>query len=266
MPEIQLATVLPGAVGFKEGNVNETFRGQILLADGTVKGAVIKDLNQTQLSNELLSSVLAQAAGLPTPNAYLALVRGDDLAVVHAPRLADGNRLVFASVDMKVPNITFRASAATEYHEQMQLLRDVLEWGDLGHLYAFDSWIANTDRHPGNLLFGGKNEIWLIDHGHCFSGPDWEPGDLDPHRAYRNRLAEWLSGFLSTAQRNQRSSEAARFAQTIAEIDIAASARDSRIDVLISAVHVTAVAGFLKGRTPNVPAHSNKALGMATLV
>jgi hypothetical protein len=35
--EIQFATVLPAAKGFKEGNVNETFRSQILLASGTVK-------------------------------------------------------------------------------------------------------------------------------------------------------------------------------------------------------------------------------------
>jgi len=72
MSEIQFATVLPGAKAFKEGNVNDTYRGQILLADGTVKSAVIKDLDQKQLANELLASVLAHAAALPTPDAYLA--------------------------------------------------------------------------------------------------------------------------------------------------------------------------------------------------
>jgi hypothetical protein len=265
MSAIGLATVLPGAKGFNEGNVNETFRGQILLADGSVKNAVIKDLDERQLCNELHACVLARAAGLPTPDAYLALVRGLDLTVTKAPYLHDGNRLVFASVDVKVPNITFRARAASP-DEQQQLLRDILEWGDLGRLYAFDAWIANIDRHPGNLLFGGRNEIWLIDHGHCFSGPAWQPNGLDPNAAYPNRLSEWLTPYLTVDQKKKRSSEVARFTEVIASINIAETSKRSRIEALMPASHVAAVEGFLTDRTNNVPAHANRALGVPTLV
>jgi hypothetical protein len=265
MSEIQLATVLPGAKGFREGNVNDTFRGQVLLEDGTVRGAILKDLDRTQLSNEVLTSVLARAAGLPTPDVYLGLVRGSDLPVTKAPHLQDGNHLVFASVDVKVPNITFQATRASA-DEQQRLLRDILEWADLGHLYAFDAWIANIDRHPGNLLFGGKNEIWLIDHGHCFSGPTWQPSDLNPDANYRNRLFEWLTCHLTLDQKKKRSSEATKFSQIIASIDVSASARKSRIDDLLPLAHVIAVEGFLKGRTISVPVHANRALGVPTLV
>ncbi len=265
MSEIQLATVLPGAKGFREGNVNDTFRGQVLLGDGTVRSAILKDLDHTQLSNEVLASVLAKAAGLPTPDAYLALVRGSDLPVSKAPMMQDGNRLVFASVDVKVPNITFQATGAST-DEQQKLLRDILEWADLGHLYAFDAWIANIDRHPGNLLFGGKNEIWLIDHGHCFSGPTWQPNDLNTDTTYRNRLFEWLTCYLTSDQKRKRSSEAAKFAQVIASIDVSASARRSRIDALLPSTHVIALEDFLKGRTNSVPLHANLALGVPTLV
>jgi hypothetical protein len=265
MSEIQFATVLPGAKGFNEGNVNETFRGQILLADGTVKNAVIKDLDQRQLANELLASVLAHAAALPVPDGYLALVRGADLAVSKAPRLADGNHLVFASVDVKVPNITFRATGASS-DEQQQLLQDILEWADLGHLYAFDSWIANIDRHPGNLLFGGKNEIWLIDHGHCFSGPAWQANDLNAKTEYRNRLSEWLTGSLTLEQKRKRSSEVTKFKNVISNIDVSGSSNHSRIAALLPANDVLAVEGFLKDRINNVVVQSNKALGVPTLV
>jgi hypothetical protein len=158
MAEIQLATILPGAIAFKEGNVNETFRGQVLLADGSVKHAIIKDLDETQLCNELLTAVLANAAGLPTPDVYLAVVRNDDLSVSKGPRLQDGDPLVFASVDVKAPNVTFRAQGAS-MDDQRQLLQDIIEWSELGHLFAFDSWVANIDRHPGNLLFGGKKRF-----------------------------------------------------------------------------------------------------------
>jgi hypothetical protein len=265
MPEIQLGTVLPGARGFKEGNINDTFRGQVLLADGTVKSAILKDLDQKELSNEVLTSVLARAAGLPTPEVYLALVRGSDLPVAKAPRLQDGNRIVFASVDVKAPNITFRATGASA-DEQQQLLRDILEWSDLGHLYAFDAWIANIDRHPGNLLFGGKNEMWLIDHGHCFSGPAWQPNDLNPDADYRNRLSEWLTQYLTAEQKRKRSSEVAKFSEVIASIDVAESRRRSRIGALLPPAEVEAVEDFLKERTPKVPVHANRALGAPTLV
>jgi hypothetical protein len=60
MPPIQLATVLPRAEPFKEGNVNETFRGQVLLGDRKVRGAILKDLDPRQLANELLVSALAR--------------------------------------------------------------------------------------------------------------------------------------------------------------------------------------------------------------
>lgn len=267
MFDIQLATVLPGAKGFKEGNVNDTFRGQVLLADGTVRGAILKDLDERQLSNEILTSVLAHAAGLPSPEVYLSLVRGSDLSVTKAPHLQDGNRLVFASVDVKVPNITFCfTEASVDKQKQKQLLSDILDWGDLGRLYAFDAWIANIDRHAGNLLFGGKNKIWLIDHGHCFSGPAWQPSDLNPDANYRNRLSEWVTNHLTADQKNKRSSEAAKFAQTIAAIDVSGAARRSRIETLLPRTHVVAVEEFLKGRIDRVPLYANQALGVPTLL
>ena len=262
MSEIQFATVLPGAKGFNDGNVNETFRGQILLADGTtVKSAVIKDLDKKQLANELLTSVLARAAALPTPDAYLALVRGSELVVSKAPRLGDGNHLVFASVDVKVPNITFRTKGASP-DELKQLLKDIVEWCDLGHLYAFDSWIANIDRHPGNLLFGNKNEIWLIDHGHCFSGPAWQPHDLDPRAEYRNRLSEWLTCHLNQDQKHKRSSEVQKFIKLIADLDLSDCSKKSRIEGLIPANDIAAVEVFLNDRVNDVLVYSNKALGI----
>jgi hypothetical protein len=214
MPSIQLATVLPGAMPFKEGNVNETYRGQVLLSDNSVRGAILKDLDARQLANELLVSALAQQAGLPTPEAYLALVRGGDLPVVHGPSLPDGNRLVFASADVKVPNITFRARGASA-EEQQRLVDEILEWAGLGGLYGFDAWVANIDRHPGNLLFGGKEQVWLIDHGHCLSGPSWTPEDLQEDGDYQNRLTEWLTSRMNLDQKKKRSAEANKLATTL---------------------------------------------------
>jgi hypothetical protein len=68
-------------------------------------------------------------------------------------------------------------------------------------VYGFDAWIANIDRHERNLLFSGDKEIWLIDHGHCFSGPQWNSADLEPQREYVNRLQQWLTPAMSSARR-----------------------------------------------------------------
>jgi hypothetical protein len=68
---VRLATVLAGAQPFNEGNVNDTYRGQILEEEGNTRVAIIKDLDERQLVNELMASALAKAAGLPVPQPYL---------------------------------------------------------------------------------------------------------------------------------------------------------------------------------------------------
>ena len=240
---MQLATVLPGAEPFKEGNVNETFRGQVLLGDRSVRGAILKDLDPRQLANELLVSALARRAGLPTPDAYLAIVRGADLPVVRGPALPDGNRLVFASVDVKVPNITFRARGASA-EEQQRLVDEILEWAGLGSLYGFDAWVANVDRHPGNLLFGGKEQVWLIDHGHCLSGPTWVPADLKEDGDYNNRLTEWLTSRMSVPQKKKRLAEATKLSIDLRSIDVDDAMSASYVRALLPAAHVAAANSF----------------------
>ena len=49
MAEINFPTVVLGAAGFTEGNVNETYRGQVLLHGGEIRQAIIKDLDLLQL-------------------------------------------------------------------------------------------------------------------------------------------------------------------------------------------------------------------------
>lgn len=259
---VELATVLSGAVPFKEGNVNETFRGQVLLADGSVKLAIIKDLDARQLANELLGSVLAKAVGMPTPDTFLGLVKTGDLNVTHAPALVDGNRLVFVSVDVKVPNLTVRLQQSPDASTQAALMKRVIDWADLGRLYAFDAWIANIDRHAGNLLVGNTNEFWLIDHGHSFSGPAWEPQDLKHDGDYTNRLKEWATPRLDQAQRTRLAGEAATMGQALRTLGLADARTVCMIDRLRSTAHGDAVESFLHDRTANVEQLASRALGM----
>lgn len=265
MTTIKLATVLKGAIGFKEGNINETFRGQVLLDDGAIRQAVIKDLDLIQLCNELLAHSLARRVGLPIPDCFLGLVRHDVLATKVAPSLADGARLVFVSVDVKVPNVTYRWTGSDDAGRKA-LFEQIIKWGNLGDLYGYDAWIANIDRHPGNLLLGGKDEVWLIDHGHSFTGPNWQPPQLDPDQEYTNRLSDWLTGHLSAAQKASRAREAKNLSERLGQMDFAEVSAASLISKLLPAAHLTALEMFLEKRIPKVPAHACKALGVPVMI
>lgn len=265
MPNVELATVLLGATGFNEGNVNETFRGQVLTSKNETRQAIIKDLNLIQLCNELVTQSLAREVGLPVPDCYLGLARPDVLNVTNAPTTNDGCRLVFVSVDVKVPNVTFRLTGS-DTAGRKALLSQITKWGDLGYLYAFDAWVANIDRHSGNLLFGGANEFWLIDHGHCFTGPNWQASQLDPDVEYRNRLSEWLTNRLTLDQKKQRAAEVRQFGAGIEGFDATETSKSSRLTDLLPFQYVDALKGFIEKRAAKVPVHASKALGVPTMV
>ena len=259
---IELATILAGAVPFKEGNVNDTYRGQVLLSDGVVRDAVLKDLDNFQLVNELLASALAKASGLPTPDVYLGLVKAGDLPITRGPQLVDGNRLVFVSADVKVPNVTFQINSAATADARKAVFARVVNWSKLGELYAFDSWIANTDRHAGNLLLSATDEVWLIDHGHSFTGPAWEPIALTPDGEYANRLKEWVTPILDSGQRDRLALEVSEIAKTFEACDVAFARSASKIDSLRSSAHGDAIELFLRERASKVRNHATRALGM----
>jgi hypothetical protein len=239
---VGFATLLAGATPFQAQNVNETYRAQILLDDGTTSPAMVKDLDIRQLTNEVIGSTLARALGLPTPLAYLAVARQDVLSPTRAPIMPDGNRLVFASADTKIPSVTFRFYANPQ--SAPSLYAALSHWKELGHCYAFDTWIANTDRHMGNLLFGGSKEVWLIDHGHAFTGPVWTTANLVPEGEFRHRLGEWLTPHLSSDDRSARAKEASASEFPIRHLDIDSLVTASLIDRILPASEITALRSF----------------------
>ena len=100
---VRLGLVLAGATPFKADNINDTYRGAVLLDDGE-RTAIIKDLEPKELANELLGAAIGTLLGLPIPPAVLAFASADRLAASKGPILNDG-RLVFASVDVGQPQV-----------------------------------------------------------------------------------------------------------------------------------------------------------------
>ncbi len=263
--QLAFASVLRGAAPFSEGNVNDTFRGQILKSDQSIAHAVLKDLPLKQLVNELAASFLAKNHGLPTPSVYLARVEPGIISVSKGPTLQDGSRIVFASEDVKVPNVAFSFRNSTAPQSDL-LLATLIKWKLLGDLYAFDTWVANTDRHPGNLLFGGGDRVWLIDHGHSFTGPNWTSSDLKPDVAYRHRLQEWLTPKMTPDQRLQKSKDGAKFVHSIGKSECSNVAQKSGAAAYMTSPEDTDFDNFVSQRVDFTIKITNDALGVPTVV
>jgi hypothetical protein len=262
--KLRLARVLPGAVKFNEQNVNDTFRGQILTDESSVESTIIKDLTPKELSNELIAAAFATLLGLPIPLAYLAVVPPGVLNVQKGPTTQDGQQLVFASVAANAQSLRFRLQSSLSA-AQLQLLSDLTEWSQLGDLYAFDAWVANVDRNVGNLLYAGKDKVWIIDHGHCFSGPNWAPAHLDPKKTYRHRLKEWLTSRIPTAKRADVAQAASSFCKQIGKMSVSATISSSGAIPISVASDIQSLDDFLNNRVPELPGHTADALGLLVL-
>lgn len=264
VPMVEFGTVLPGAVSFREGNVSDTYRGQILRADLSTANAILKDVPLKEMANELISFVIARYLSLPIPDLLLAQADPSDLHVTKGPVTRDGRRLVLASVDVNVPSITFRYTQ--DVPGRARLLGALTAWPPLGRLYAFDAWIANVDRHAGNLLFGSGAEAWLIDHGYAFTGPMWSAGGLDPSAAYRHRLSEWLTSYLTIDGREMRARQAGALEADLKLIDVDATIHAAHADRLLSSDDVVSLRSFLTGRVAEVARLASAALGTPVLI
>lgn len=261
---VEFATVLAGAVPFEEGNINQTFRGQVLRSDGAVTQAVLKDVPAKEIANELIAFVLARRLSLPVPDTLLAVADDALITLSRAPTTTDRRRLLIASVDVRVPNIQFRCLA--DPSAELRLLGALAAWPPLGRLYGFDTWIANIDRHAGNLLFGAGADVWLIDHGWAFTGPAWEATALSAASDYRHRLREWLTPRLSEAAREMRARQVGNLESELRSIDIEAAIKGSCAELLLAADDVEALDMFLRARIGHVVRLARNALEVPALL
>jgi hypothetical protein len=262
MFSIELAVVEPGAKPFTAGNVNDTYKG--LVRTGTdLHAAIIKDLDSKQLANELIVAALAKDLNLPVPDCYLAVVPTGRLNATKGPSLATGERLTFASVDVGVPNLVQRISGDPTI--EAAIYDELKKWADLGRLYALDTWIANIDRHGGNLLTDGAGEFWLIDHGHSLTGPAWTT-KLAADAKVHNRLKDWLTPQLSNAVRMRCAKEADGEVTAYDKIMKSGAISRSRAATALSSAEVGAAEAFLSGRTSFVSNYARDALDCAGLV
>jgi hypothetical protein len=260
-PTVLLGRVLAGATPFTVGNITDTYRG-VILTDHGERTAVIKDLPIKELANEVLCAAIGLRLGLPVPPPYLAWAHPDRFQARKGPELGEG-RLVFASVAVEQPQVAMLYNNGGG----AAVLNRLAAWRALGRLYGFDALVANIDRHAGNILFSGDREVWLIDHGHCFTGPNWRAADLSPpDRSVPSRLSEWLTPVLDDSKKTTTARDAAQVETDVSRMDLRDLALANHMAVLLSGDDLDAVLGFLDERHPHVPRLAAMTLGLGRLV
>ncbi|WP_421929826.1 hypothetical protein [Neoaquamicrobium sediminum] len=258
---VRLGRVLAGAIPFRENNINDTYRG-IVLTDEGEQTAIIKDLEPKELANEVLVAAMALLFGLPVPPPVLAIATPDRLAATKGPQLGEG-RLVYASIDVNQPQVAMLYLQGGG----KGVLERLAKWAELGRLYGFDALVANIDRHAGNILFSGDREVWIIDHGHCFTGPRWTASDLQPaDRPTVSKLKEWLTPVLDYKARNEKAAEAAWVETETEKMDLNAVALSNHMSELLTQADLDAVLEFVNGRYRHVPRLAAQALDVGGLV
>lgn len=255
-PTIGKARLLRGAVPFKDAgipNLGDTYRAQIA-TDSGVKHAIVKDVPQRELANEMMAAALAVELDLPVPAAFIVVAESDVLATRFAPKAGNVSYL-FGSADLKSPSVAQIVN--TKLGPDMSVLRTVIDTlissGRLGGLYGFDAWAANTDRHLGNLLIQSNALPWLIDHGRCFTGQNWVPADLLADQIFLSRLKFWLTPQLSPEQKGAYAKEAAGLADKIVKMDVHATGTKNDIPGLYGDTDFNALVTFLHDRAAHTP-------------
>jgi hypothetical protein len=117
--------------------------------------AYAKKLTDLDFLVEIVSALIGREINLPIPEPVIAVSMDD-------------NDILFASVDVKYPDLTrrltFNNDTVKDSPDNQALFKTLSDWPTIHQAIGFDEWIANGDRNTGNVLYDGANQFFLIDH------------------------------------------------------------------------------------------------------
>lgn len=262
--QIGLVHLLPGATRLTgdDTGVNETYRGVVETASDK-RLAYVKLLPVKQLVNEIVCSVLGRSIGLPIPEGFLVAVLRDDYPDSPGLQANDLNdALGFGVVSLPHPDLRRRVKAqGVTVIDQF-----IRSWTGWREAMTFDEWVANRDRNQGNLLVGAEGDVWLIDHGHAFTGPNWTAADLQPGVSVPNQIADNIVPTLMLPQRHATWQLVQQLAAQYAAVDIEDILKLSRCDALLQSPDAIALRDFLKLRTGELLRLIGQRLGLPVIV
>ncbi|WP_245357252.1 HipA family kinase [Stenotrophomonas rhizophila] len=121
----------------------------VATAGETLEAWVKPVANMERLQVEAVCSLLGRSLGLPIP---------EPLFVLIGPEFG-GPGVGFGSSAISHPNVAHWIDSSADIVKAR-----LKNWPKIVDAACFDEWIANCDRHPGNLIHDGVDGFWLIDH------------------------------------------------------------------------------------------------------
>lgn len=242
---------LPGGellVG-RESGFFETYKGIVETSTGKVQ-AYVKMLHKRALAGELVCTVLAQAAGLPVPNGYLIEVRQEDYPESSFLKTQGlKSTIAFGSEELNAPSLSRRYESSDE--AAFDYLFDT--WQRWQEAMLFDEWVANSDRHPGNFIVNGPNDVWLIDHSHAFRGPNWDANDLRAVAYTKNLIATHAERRMTLPDRHNLLTKLTKIGVGYQELTVSSIVDESKALYFLSENDLQALRSFLELRVKELP-------------
>lgn len=138
------------------GNICQVWKAQVKTDSGKVIDAFIKHLPPRELFIECIAAQIGRALGISIPRPLLVRI-----FPAHLPELElTESTLLFGSQDARYPSLQ-------QFTNTEKAIEELRKWPDLTKAGCFDEWIANCDRHRGNILYSGNGSFSLIDHSHA---------------------------------------------------------------------------------------------------
>ena len=261
LPLIPLASVVAGPrASIENKGVNELYTGFVDAEDGR-HSCYIKVLPEKQLVNELVAWVLARAMKFPVLDGFLLRVRAEDIPHSKLLQNVSGDALAFGLKE-------------TNYQQLRRAFNEHPDWGinflqpdNFPHwqeLIVFDDWIANADRHEGNLLLAPGNEIVWIDHSHAFTGAEWDCTTWNSSAPRNNKVATALLPLLALKEKESLNTKAANLALLIDKLPLQDLQNAARITTFLQTAEREALVQFVIDRPQHLERICAQRVGIPT--
>ena len=153
---IKLTTLTSVMSKIEEGNKSPVYKVTVIDQNRKTSIAFIKYIPPRAIFIECIAAQIARSLGLSCPRPMLV-----NVFPVKLPELnLDKNTIFYGSEDVGFPSL---AQLVKFKHAEEKLRL----WPDLFNAGCFDEWIANPDRHSGNIIYSGGKHFTLIDHSHA---------------------------------------------------------------------------------------------------
>ena len=162
----------------------------------------------SEIMSEALGYAMAQLVGLPVAanagvielTAQQIPSRVRELLKKMSAGAEQKTYLAWFSQDTTHPNLYQKFSqgfpAFLEERRTKRLALSLSKNKAIPKIVSFDSWLQNSDRHLGNLLWLPNGSYTLIDHGRIFVWADWKPHALRLRQNPANRLMDIIDRYV----------------------------------------------------------------------